>query len=387
MNNSKFDYILFSINLKSQAWQNFPEDISDEDKLYIMSTIEEYVQTAGKALENDSINYSKRQFELICQLIAEWTFHKTIDIIHAEIPVQYRDGLLQKIAFTIFEITKQVYEKDYNEDDILNAVEYHVNNAYKSSLEQLLNKNVISQDLYNNALAHSSIDEMFNNKNKSHDEFYSIEKNIDNKYLNDKVLEIYGKTLAYRYLLKAAHVLKKHKYNTEDRRNVLYFLHLGIHYIIDCFVCTIGKYNNEQMQRLITVSMELLFHRIVVLYKNNILTVNSDSELLINYFATFIYSIEIKYIKDNDKLKDTYDYTNSFSNSVLKQYLKDWLAQNIITQEQYNKVLDKSHIVYLENEICHIMKTKKIPNTIKTICIILAVWFILKIIIYFFIYR
>ena len=381
MNNSHFDYILFSINKKSQAYQNIPSDIAEKDKHYVVSTIEEYIQTAGKALEADSIDYSGQQFKLICQVIAEWTFHKAIDIIHAEIPPQWRDGLLQRIAFTVFEVTKQAYEKSFNNDELLNAVEYHVNKAYKSGLEQLLNENEISQDLYNNALAYSNIDEM--SDNKSHDDFYSIDENNDNKYLNDKVLEIYGKTLVYRYLIKAAHVLKKHKCNAEDRRNVLYFLRSGVHYIIDCVACTLEKYNNEQMQRLITVSMELLFHRIVVLYKNNILRINSDSESLINYFASLIYSIEIQYIKDNYKLKDTYDYTNTFSNSSLKQYLKDWLDQSLITQEQYNKVLDKSYMVYLENEICHIMKTTKIPKTIMTTCIVLAIWLILKVIIYF----
>ena len=381
MNNSHFNYILFSINKKSQAYQNIPSDIAEKDKHYVVSTIEEYIQTAGKALECDSIDYSEQQFKLICQVIAEWTFHKAIDIIHAEIPPQWRDGLLQRIAFTVFEVTKQAYEKSFNNDELLNAVEYHVNKAYKSGLEQLLNENEISQDLYNHALAYSTIDEI--SDNKSHDDFYSIDENNDNKYLNEKVLEVYGKTLAYRYLIKAAHVLKKHKSNAEDRRNVLYFLRLGVHYIIDCVACTMGKYNNAQMQRLITVSMELLFHRIVVLYKNNILRINSDSESLINYFASLIYSIEIQYIKDNNNLKDTYDYTNTFSNSSLKQYLKDWLDQSLITQEQYNKVLDKSYMVYLENEICHIMKTTKIPKTIMTTCIVLAIWLILKVIIYF----
>ena len=384
MNNSHFDYILFSINLKSQAYQDIPSDIAEKDKLYVVSTIEEYVQIAGKALEADSIDYSEQQFKLSCQVIAEWTFHKAIDIILAEIPPKWRDGLLQRIAFTVFEVTKQAYEKSCNNDELLNAVEYHVNKAYKSGLEQLLDNNEISQDLYNNALAYSNIDEMSKNKTKSHDEFYSIDENKDNKYLNDKVLEVYGRTLVYRYLIKAARVLKKHKCEAEDRRNVLYFLHLGTHYIIDCVTCTMDKYSNEQMLRLITVSMELLFHRIVVLYKHNILRIEDDSESLINYFASLIYSIEIKYIKDNDKLKDTYDYTNTFSNSSLKQYLKDWLNKGSITQEQYNKVLDKSYMVYLENEICHLMGVKKIPKTIMMTCVILVAWLILKIIVYFF---
>ena len=85
----------------------------------------------------------------------------------------------QRIAFTVFEVTKQAYEKSFNNDELLNAVEYHVNKAYKSGLEQLLNENEISQDLYNNALAYSNIDEM--SDNKSHDDFYSIDENNDNK--------------------------------------------------------------------------------------------------------------------------------------------------------------------------------------------------------------
>ncbi len=36
--------------------------------------------------------------------------------------------------------------------------------------------------------------------------------------------------------------------------------------------------------------------------------------------------------------------------------LKNWLDKGTITKEQYKKVLDKSYLVYLENEICNIYK-------------------------------
>ena len=54
--------------------------------------------------------FKKLEFENQCfyiQVIAEWSFHKSIDLVHSGILPQYWDSIMQKIAFTIFEVAKQ----------------------------------------------------------------------------------------------------------------------------------------------------------------------------------------------------------------------------------------------------------------------------------------
>ena len=102
--NNDFDYISFAINMKSQAWEILPADISNDDKMYIIKTMENFICIAGKSLIEDETNFSKEDCIFCCQIIAEWTFHKSIDIIRAGIPVIWYDSILQKIAFTVFEI-------------------------------------------------------------------------------------------------------------------------------------------------------------------------------------------------------------------------------------------------------------------------------------------
>lgn len=121
------------------------------------------------------------------------------------------------------------------------------------------------------------------------------------------------------------------------------------------------------------------------MYKNNILSYNSWSEECVNFFGTIIYTLEFIYTKDNDELKDTYEYTNLFSNKQLKEYLNEYLKSETFTKTQINKAFEKSCIVFLEKELCELMKSKKIPSGIGYW---LMLFFILNLTYYyFFIYK
>ena len=116
---------------------------------------------AGEALYNDnSMNLTADQAVFISQLIAEWSFHKSIDLIRSGVMPEYWDGVMQKIAFTIFEVAKQTISKGISQDEILKVVEHHVKKAYMDALTELKEKNLISPADFDAALGQSNIDKM-----------------------------------------------------------------------------------------------------------------------------------------------------------------------------------------------------------------------------------
>ena len=133
-----FDYEAFADEMYKQSKELIPADFSEKDKKYISTTISNFVKLAGENLNNDKENnFSDEQKVFITQVIAEWTFHKSVDLIRAEIPNEYWDAVMQKIAFTIFEVIKQALLKNIPQGQVLKAVEHHVKDAYKMCIKGL----------------------------------------------------------------------------------------------------------------------------------------------------------------------------------------------------------------------------------------------------------
>ncbi len=183
---AKFDYKSFAENMSTQAKDMLPADISKEGKTYTIKTIENFVILAGEALVNDkSLTLTAENHQAICQILAEWIFHKSIDLAHSEIPQENWDPILQKVAFTVFEIAKQAYIRDVSQEDILAAVEHHVNKLFKESLEELSKDNKITEEVQEKALKESNIDKMakeYNNPKKENNKnfvLYSILKFVE----------------------------------------------------------------------------------------------------------------------------------------------------------------------------------------------------------------
>ena len=99
-----FDYDAFAKDLAGQASQVVPRDVKKEDKDFTIEIIYRFCKMAGEALtkeENSQLN--AQEASLVTQFIGEWIFHKSIDIIRAGIEPKYRESILQKIAFTVFD--------------------------------------------------------------------------------------------------------------------------------------------------------------------------------------------------------------------------------------------------------------------------------------------
>ena len=156
-----FDYKGFAQAMSEQAVGLVPQDLNEQQKEYVVKTLGNFTMLAGEALYNDtSLNLTVEQAVFISQIIAEWSFHKSIDLIHSGILPQYWDSIMQKIAFTIFEVAKQAIIRNIPQDQLLQAVEHHVNKVYTESLEELQQKGVIDEETKNNAESQSNIDAM-----------------------------------------------------------------------------------------------------------------------------------------------------------------------------------------------------------------------------------
>lgn len=156
-----FDYQGFAQNLAQQAQELIPADFNDVQRNYVANTLANFSMIAGQALNDDpDLNFNLDQAMMITQIIAEWSFHKSVDLIRSGIPQQYWDPIMQKIAFTIFEIAKNAFKQSLPQDQILQLIEHHVKKTYLDCIGELKQNNLITDELLEKAAGQSNIDAM-----------------------------------------------------------------------------------------------------------------------------------------------------------------------------------------------------------------------------------
>lgn len=154
-----FDYKDFAQNLSQQALELIPADFNENQKNYVANTLLNFSTVAGEALYNEG-KFNLDQAVMITQIIAEWSFHKSVDLIRSGIPQQYWDPIMQKIAFTIFEIAKNAFSQNLPQDQCLQVIEHHVKKTYLDCIAELKDKNLIDDGLMERASMQSNIDAM-----------------------------------------------------------------------------------------------------------------------------------------------------------------------------------------------------------------------------------
>ncbi len=156
-----FNYEEFAKNLTDQAKEIVPADFNDNQKQFVVNTLYNFSNMAGKALSEDKQSgFNADQAMMITQIIAEWSFHKSVDLIRSGIPQQFWDPIMQKIAYTIFEIAQQTFKQNLPQDQILQLIEHHVKKAYDESIKELKDRNLIDEALMEKAVKQSNIDTM-----------------------------------------------------------------------------------------------------------------------------------------------------------------------------------------------------------------------------------
>lgn len=156
-----FDCEAFAKDLTEQAGSVVPKDISEEDKSFILEIIYRFCKMAGDALvSEENSQLTAQEASLVTQFIGEWIFHKSIDIIRAKIDPKFREGILQKVAFTVFDIAKKAVEKKLPQEQLITLVEAQVKKCFTKTLEELKSKGVLSEKVTADALSQSNIDAM-----------------------------------------------------------------------------------------------------------------------------------------------------------------------------------------------------------------------------------
>ena len=154
-----FEYKEFAQNLAQQALELIPKDFDDNQKNYVANTLLNFSAIAGQALYDEG-KFNVDQAIMITQIIAEWSFHKSVDLVRSGIPQQYWDPIMQKIAFTIFEIAKNAFAQNLPQEQSLQLIEHHVKKTYLDCIAELKDKNLIDEGLMEQASMQSNIDAM-----------------------------------------------------------------------------------------------------------------------------------------------------------------------------------------------------------------------------------
>lgn len=156
-----FDYKQFATDLAAQAKELVPQDFDQFQKDYIVKTLVNFSNLAGEAIYNDAeAGFNAEQAILLTQIIAEWSFHKSVDLIRSGIQPEYWDGVMQKIAFTIFDIGKQTIKQGLPQDKILELIEHHVIKSYEAALDELQQRGIIDQELKEQAERQNNLNQL-----------------------------------------------------------------------------------------------------------------------------------------------------------------------------------------------------------------------------------
>ncbi len=156
-----FDYEAFAKDLSSQASQVIPADVKKPDREFVVEIIYRFCKMAGDALvKEENSKLSAQEASLVTQFIGEWIFHKSIDIIRAGIEPKFREGILQKVAFTVFDIAKKAIESKIPQEQLITLVEAHVKKCFIKAIEDLKQRGILNEQTSSNALSQSNIDAM-----------------------------------------------------------------------------------------------------------------------------------------------------------------------------------------------------------------------------------
>ena len=151
----------FAKNLAQQAMQVVPEDITEEQKKYVVNKVYQFCTLAGDAINNDpGLNYDVNKASVISQFIGEWTFHKSIDLIRGGIPAEHWDTVLQQVAFSVFEVAKHTQTENMDQRQSATLIEQEVKACYEKTIRGLAQAGNISAEKSNEALNCSNIDQM-----------------------------------------------------------------------------------------------------------------------------------------------------------------------------------------------------------------------------------
>lgn len=225
-----FDYKAFAEELASQAGDLVSKDLNDFQRNYVINTIKNFSTLSGEAIYNDEkANFNAEQAMFLTQIIAEWSFHKSVDIIKAGILPDYWDGIMQKLAFTIFEISKNMILKNISQDEILQIVEHHVHKTYKEILEDLKKRDIIDDAVADRAENQSNIDDMMQRIQEEKEQAsiaQAVEQAKQSPNPNSKILKLATLALLLKQVSQDKMQTILNKFSPQDAKTLIQYMQM-----------------------------------------------------------------------------------------------------------------------------------------------------------------
>lgn len=152
-------YIDFIENLIGQIQPLLPKDVNKLQEDYLVSNIRKSAMLMASGIQDDE-EFSRIDFEQQCfyiQIMAEWSFHKEIDLFRSGIPAKYWKVVMQKIWYAMWEVMYACVKNEAPETVVLSLVERFVNRTYRVAVEELKENEIIDEKTEEKAKEQSNI--------------------------------------------------------------------------------------------------------------------------------------------------------------------------------------------------------------------------------------
>ena len=139
-----------------------PDDVNKLQQDYLENNIRHSAMLLASSMQTDAV-FSSLNFEQQClyiQIMAEWSFHKEIDLFRSGIPAKYWKIVMQKIWYTIWEVMYACIQNEALESIVLDIVKRYVNRTYNDAVEELKESNIIDDETEEKAKEQSNIELM-----------------------------------------------------------------------------------------------------------------------------------------------------------------------------------------------------------------------------------
>ena len=139
-----------------------PDDVNKLQQDYLENNSRHSAMLLASSMQTDAV-FSSLNFEQQClyiQIMAEWSFHKEIDLFRSGIPAKYWKIVMQKIWYTIWEVMYACIQNEAPESIVLDIVKRYVNRTYNDAVEELKESNIIDDETEEKAKEHSNIELM-----------------------------------------------------------------------------------------------------------------------------------------------------------------------------------------------------------------------------------
>lgn len=222
---NNFNYSEFASKLSFQVRPLVPEKYSENEKK-IQNIVYNESLFFGKLIYEELPVFDKCTSEIAVQIIAEWTFHKYIDLLAISFPEEYRQDFIRKINIDVYNflsLQNPISLAEYSKE-VLDTIENIVKRSYKEYLIEYKNAHLISKGNLKIALKQSNIDEM--------------SKDIANKSLYTAQISIFD-ILKVNYIWSIVYILALPACLFGIMYNLYYkseMLKGGIYLVIFCFM-------------------------------------------------------------------------------------------------------------------------------------------------------